>query len=432
MILEADRNGCAREVLIIAAALSIQDPRERPADAQQAADDKHRRFADPDSDFIAYLDLWDYLAERQRELSSSAFRRLCRAEYLNYLRVREWQDLQGQLQRLAGDLGVTVNSSSAERTLRACLPASRLAFPGRHEDGARQPAAPAPGAAQGPGPAAGRDGRRPRAEYLGARNARFADLPRLRPGQEGRRTGSWRPSWWRPPGCGRGPWPASSPEWVEPLARHLVKRSYSEPHWERKRGAAVATGEGHPVRHPDRGRPQGRYWPRSTRRWPGSCSSGTPWSRATGRPGTSSSREHRADRARRASSSSAPAAAAWWSARTSCSSSTTPAIPADVVSARHFDTWWKQARRADPGPADAHARRPAVRRGCHVGADAYPDVWTSQSASGSAAAAAVATRSSRAPSRRRDHGHPAQHAQPGDPAEFSWQVPGLRPSWSPR
>ena len=127
MILEADRNGCVREVLIIAAALSIQDPRERPADAQQAADDKHRRFADPDSDFVSYLNLWDYLAERQRELSSSAFRRLCRAEFLNYLRVREWQDLQGQLQTLAGDLGVTVSSSSAERTrLHASLLAGLL------------------------------------------------------------------------------------------------------------------------------------------------------------------------------------------------------------------------------------------------------------------------------------------------------------------
>ena len=116
MILEADRNGCVREVLIIAAALSIQDPRERPADAQQAADDKHRRFADPDSDFLAFLNLWDYLAEQQRELSASAFRRMCRGEFLHYLRVREWQDVHGQLQRLAGDLGVTVSSSSAERS----------------------------------------------------------------------------------------------------------------------------------------------------------------------------------------------------------------------------------------------------------------------------------------------------------------------------
>ena len=117
MILEADRNGCVREVLVIAAALSIQDPRERPADAQQAADDAHRRFADPDSDFLAFLNLWDYLAERQRELSSSAFRRMCRAEYLNYLRVREWQDLQGQLKRLAGELKVSVSSSCADRSV---------------------------------------------------------------------------------------------------------------------------------------------------------------------------------------------------------------------------------------------------------------------------------------------------------------------------
>src|SRR5580658_4691878 len=174
MILEADRNGCVREVLIIAAALSIQDPRERPTDAQQAADDKHRRFADPDSDFTAYLNLWAYLAERQRELSSSAFRRLCRADYLNYLRVREWQDLHGQLQRLAGDLAVKVDSSSAERAVvHLSLLAGLLSQIGMKTEPAR-PAA----AARGDGaPGAGAAGRRPRAEYLGARNARFAIFP---------------------------------------------------------------------------------------------------------------------------------------------------------------------------------------------------------------------------------------------------------------
>ena len=158
MILEADRNGCVREVLIIAAALSIQDPRERPAEAQQAADDKHRRFADPDSDFVTFLNLWEYLAERQRELSSSAFRRLCRAEFLNYLRVREWQDLQGQLQRLAGDLEVTVSSSSTERDQVARLPAGWLAVANRDEgrrDRAARPASPAP------------QGRRPRPSTSG-------------------------------------------------------------------------------------------------------------------------------------------------------------------------------------------------------------------------------------------------------------------------
>ena len=108
MILAAGRNGCAREVLIITAALAIQDPRERPADARDAADAMHRRFAEPGSDFLAFLTLWEYLREQQRELSSSAFRRLCRREYLHFLRVREWQDVYGQLQQAARDVGVVI------------------------------------------------------------------------------------------------------------------------------------------------------------------------------------------------------------------------------------------------------------------------------------------------------------------------------------
>src|SRR5262250_912276 len=106
MILEAVHHGCVREVLIITAALSIQDPRERPADAREAADAMHARFAVPGSDFLAFLNLWEYLHERQRELSGSAFRRLCRREYLHYLRVREWQDVYGQLRQAARDVGV--------------------------------------------------------------------------------------------------------------------------------------------------------------------------------------------------------------------------------------------------------------------------------------------------------------------------------------
>src|SRR6516225_1716919 len=229
MILEADRNGCVREVLIIAAALSIQDPRERPADAQQAADDKHRRFADPDSDFTAYLNLWNYLAERQRELSSSAFRRLCRAECLNDLRVREWHDVQGQLQRLAGDLGVAVDSSSAERAVvHVSLLAGLLSQIGMKAEPAR-PTASAPSGG----------GRRPRAEYLGARNARFAIFP-------GSSLARIAPDWIVAAELVETSrlWARTvariEPEWIEPLARHLVKRSYSEPHWERKRGSAAA------------------------------------------------------------------------------------------------------------------------------------------------------------------------------------------------
>ena len=106
MVLEADRLNCVREVIVIAAALSIQDPRERPAEAQQAADESHRRFATDGSDFLAFVRLWDHLRERQHELGSSQFRKLCRAEYLNYLRVREWQDLYSQLRQIAGSLGI--------------------------------------------------------------------------------------------------------------------------------------------------------------------------------------------------------------------------------------------------------------------------------------------------------------------------------------
>jgi ATP-dependent helicase HrpA len=116
MILEAGRNGCAREVLIITAALSIQDPRERPVESRAAADAMHARFAEPGSDFLTFLSLWDYLREQQRELSASAFRRMCRREYLHYLRVREWQDVYGQLRQAARDLGIVVGRDRGSRS----------------------------------------------------------------------------------------------------------------------------------------------------------------------------------------------------------------------------------------------------------------------------------------------------------------------------
>ncbi len=114
MIVEANRNACVREVLIIVSALSIQDPRERPTDNAEDADELHARFNDDRSDFLAWVNLWTYLREQQHELSSSAFRRLCRREHLHYLRVREWQDLHSQLRRIAKDAGMTVNDAPAE------------------------------------------------------------------------------------------------------------------------------------------------------------------------------------------------------------------------------------------------------------------------------------------------------------------------------
>src|SRR5690606_31591312 len=154
---EADANGCVREVLVIAAALSIQDPRERPADQEAAAAQQHARFRDETSDFLTYLNLWRYLHDQQRKLPGNQFRKLCRAEYLNYLRVREWQDLHQQLRQAAKPLGVRQNSAPADPdSIHRALLAGMLSHVGMKTE-------PKKGA--------------PRHEYLGARGARLAIFP---------------------------------------------------------------------------------------------------------------------------------------------------------------------------------------------------------------------------------------------------------------
>jgi ATP-dependent helicase HrpA len=234
MILAAGHQGCAREVLIITAALSIQDPRERPTDAREAADAMHARFAEPGSDFLTFLTLWDYLEERQRELSGSAFRRLCRREYLHFLRVREWQDLHGQLRQAARDVGIGTGPGRGSPEPGARFPAdvagrvhiSLLAGLLSHigmRDAEQKPS----GKRRGP------------AEFAGARGARFAIFP-------GSVLARKPPQWvvaaelietsrlWASVAA------RIEPEWAEPLAEHLVKRTYSEPHWDARRGAAMA------------------------------------------------------------------------------------------------------------------------------------------------------------------------------------------------
>jgi ATP-dependent helicase HrpA len=214
MVLEAAQHGCVREVMIIAAALSIQDPRERPAEKQQAADQQHARFVDKDSDFQAYLNLWEYLREKQKALSTNQFRKLCRTEYLNYLRVREWQDIYSQLRQMAKPLGITLNTTPAEpQRVTTSLVAGLLSHIGLKD------------------PAKG--------DYLGARGARFSIFP-------GSALFKKQPRWvmsaelvetsrlW-----GRVNTKVE-PEWIEPLAAHVVKRTYSEPHWERRQGAVMA------------------------------------------------------------------------------------------------------------------------------------------------------------------------------------------------
>ena len=131
MLLEAGGLGCVGEVMVIVAALSIQDVRERPADKQEASDALHRRFADPTSDFLTYLNLWRYLRTQSRELSGSAFRRMCRAEFLHYLRVREWQDVHTQLRQLARPLGLDAAPVELP-TARSIRAATEALEPGSH------------------------------------------------------------------------------------------------------------------------------------------------------------------------------------------------------------------------------------------------------------------------------------------------------------
>ncbi|MET9719912.1 ATP-dependent RNA helicase HrpA [Streptomyces rochei] len=217
MVLEADKNGCVREVMVIAAALSIQDPRERPAEKQAQADQQHARFKDETSDFLAFLNLWRYVREQQKERGSSSFRRMCKQEYLNFLRIREWQDIYTQLRTVAKQMGIHLNDEDApEDRVHVSLLAGLLSHVGMKDvkEGAKN-------------------------EYLGARNAKFAIFP-----------GS--ALFKKPPRFVMSAelvetsrlWARVNakiePEWVEPLAGHLLKRTYSEPHWEKDQAAVMA------------------------------------------------------------------------------------------------------------------------------------------------------------------------------------------------
>lgn len=163
MVLEADRNGCVREVMVIAAALSIQDPRERPSEKQAQADQQHARFKDETSDFLAFLNLWRYVREQQKERGSSSFRRMCKQEYLNFLRIREWQDIYTQLRTVAKQMGIHLNEEDApDDRVHVSLLAGLLSHVGMKDV-----------------KEAGGDGGRSTSknEYLGARNAKFAIFP---------------------------------------------------------------------------------------------------------------------------------------------------------------------------------------------------------------------------------------------------------------
>ena len=245
MLLEAERLGCASEVLVIVAALSIQDVRERPAEHQGTADASHARLADPHSDFITYLNLWRYLAVQARDLSGSAFRRMCRAEFFHYLRWREWRDVVGQLRQMARALGIGVGPVGEPSTGDVVEAAQ---FGGAQDAAVRAVLAYGQGTASVDADQVHRSLLVGLLSYLGS----WDETKRDYEGARGTHFTIW-------PGSGVSGHPAwvmtaelvetsrlfartvarIRPEWVEPAARGLLKRSYSEPFWSVAKGAAM-------------------------------------------------------------------------------------------------------------------------------------------------------------------------------------------------
>lgn len=213
MLLAGAREGSLTEVLIIASALTIQDPRERPLDKQQAADEKHRHYLDEDSDFVGFLNLWNKTEEQRQALSQNQFRKYCRQHFLSYLRVREWREIHRQLLLVCRDMGFKLNQEPAGYDLihRALL-TGLLSHIGEKQE---------------------------HREYQGARNRRFNIFP-------GSGLFKKSPKWMMAAELvetaklyARGV-AKIDPAWIEPLARHLVKRAHFEPHWEKKRAQVIA------------------------------------------------------------------------------------------------------------------------------------------------------------------------------------------------
>ena len=336
MVLEAERHGVVGEVLVVAAALSIQDPRERPRGEEDAAAADHRRFADPDSDFVAYLNLWRYVRAQQKELGSSAFRRLCRREHLHHLRIREWQDVHSQLRRVALGIGLEVRPLADELDrvgLHRALLAGLLSQVGTLDpDGHEYRGAREARFVLAPGSGLGR--RRPRwvmaAELVETNRLRARTVAQIQPGD------------------------------IERVAGHVLTRSYEEPWWDEERGEAMTTERvslfGLPV-VTGRRVPLDRVDPARARRlflrhalvdgdWSGE---------ADGRPHAfvRANQERVADvvaleeRVRRDLLVGDDELVAFFDAR----------VPDDVTSARRFAAWWRKAGVADPdhltyAPAD--------------------------------------------------------------------------------
>ncbi|TCS42046.1 ATP-dependent RNA helicase HrpA [Reinekea marinisedimentorum] len=214
MVIAANKQGALREVLIIASALSVPDPRERPQDKQQAATEKHAQDKDKESDFLAFYNLWQRYEEQRQVLSQNQLRKYCKTQFLNYLRMREWRDIHRQLTLMCQQLNYKQNSQEADYVaIHKSLMSGLLSHVATHKEDR---------------------------VYSAARGKSCV----IHPSSVHRRRG---PKWFV---CGEMVETTEvfarcvakiEPAWLEPLAMHLVKRNYSEPHYEKKRGQVTAS-----------------------------------------------------------------------------------------------------------------------------------------------------------------------------------------------
>ncbi|GAA4363485.1 ATP-dependent RNA helicase HrpA [Paeniglutamicibacter cryotolerans] len=405
MIVEAGKRDCAKEVMVLAAALSIQDPRERPSEEtgkRQRANELHKRFSDDKSDFTGLLNLWGYLQEQQKELSSSAFRRLCKNEFINYLRVREWQDLFSQLRQLAKPLGIVLSPDPVDpvakhEPVHISLLSGLLGHIGSWDERKR--------------------------DYLGARGTRFSVFP-------GSALFKKSPDWVMAAELVETSrlWARTAarfdPLWVESVAPHLVKRSYSEPHWSRKMGTVMGyekvTLFGLPV-IPTRRIQYGRVDPVLSRELfirhalvEGDWKTHHKFFHRN-RALLEDIEELETRMRRRDLRASDEDLFEFYDAR----------IGAEVVSERHFDTWWKEARREHPTLLDFDADALLQADAEELDTTAYPRTWKHGSldldlsydfnpVAGAGESDGVTVRV------------PVLFLNQLDPARFRWLIPGLR------
>ncbi len=395
MVVEAGKNGCLGDVLVIVAALAIQDPRERPTGKEQQADQLHARFRVADSDFLGWLQLWSYLGDERRARTSSQFRRLCRDEFLNYRRVREWQDVHAQLRDAADELNLGSGGRGSDPdTIHRSILSGLLSHLGVKDPDSH--------------------------EYRGAHGSRFSLSPasvlfkrspeHLMAAELVETTRLWAHA-----AAG------IRPEWVEDVGSHLLRRSYSDPWWDGERGSAVAT-ETVTIYGltlvPSRTIQYGRIDPAASRslfirhalvadEWDGHHAFLEHNRRKIAEVLAIEERERRSD---------------LLVADENLYDFFDARIPAEITTTRHFDRWWRDAKEVDPHQLDLALEDVIDRTAPPPDTESFPPVWHH----GDVAMPLDYRFDPRSDADGLTVEVPLQSLDRVDPTLFDWHVPGMR------